>query len=196
MVMAVSLCYLIGRTQTTHTAQTPHVEFGLKAGVNVSDLHSSSTNNLDPRVSAHAGGLAHIHLSKYIAVQPEILYSSQGIKQDVGDGSYTLRLNYINVPVLFQYMIADGFRLETGPQAGFLVGAKLKSGDNTTNVKSNYTSGDFSWAFGAGYLTHSGLGIDARYNIGINNINNTNGQDNNKLQNRVFQVGLFYQFLH
>ena len=194
MVIAVSFCYLIGKSQTTHNAQTPHVEFGLKGGLNVSDLHSSN-NNLDARFSAFGGGLAHIHLSKYIAVQPEIVYSSQGIRQDVGDGDYTLRLNYINVPVLFQYMVGDGFRLETGPQAGLLVGAKLKTGDITRNVKSDYTSGDFSWVFGAGYLTHSGLGFDARYNIGINNINYS-GQLENRLQNRVFQVGLFYQFMH
>jgi len=189
LATVVSLVYLIGKAQT-HTQ--PPVEFGLKGGLNVSNLHSSTYNNLDARVSAYGGGLAHIHLSRHIAIQPEIVYSSQGIKQDAGDGNYTLRLNYINVPVLFQYMIGDGFRLETGPQAGFLVGAKQKSGDITKDVKADYTAGDFSWVLGAGYLTHSGLGFDARYNIGINNINNTS--DPNKLQNRVFQLGLFYQF--
>ena len=195
MLMTVSLVYLVGKAQTSH-AQTPHVEFGLKAGLNVAGLHSSATDNLDSRASAYAGVLAHIHLSKHIAVQPEVLYSGQGAKQDIGDGSYALRLNYINVPVLFQYMFGDGFRLQTGPQLGILTNAKAKSGNTTTGVKSNFTSADFAWSVGAGYLTHSGVGVDARYNIGINNINNTGDYNRNKLQNRVFQVGLFYQFIH
>jgi len=190
MLTGIILFYLIGK------AQAPHVEFGVKGGLNVADLHSSATNNLNSRASVFAGGLAHIHLSKYIAVQPELVYSSQGTKQDIGDGSYTLRLNYINVPVIFQYMIADGLRLQTGPQLGFLAGAKLKSGNTITDVKSDYTSADFAWSIGAGYLTHSGVGLDARYNLGITNINNTGDYNNNKLQNRVFQVGLFYQFMH
>jgi hypothetical protein len=91
-------------------------------------------------------------------------------------------------------MFDNGFRLETGPQLGLLASAKLKSGGTITNVMSDFTTGDFSWSFGASYLTHSGLGVDARYNLGINNINNTGGTE--KLQNRVFQAGLFYQFGH
>jgi hypothetical protein len=195
MLVTISLFYLIGKTQTQHP-QTPHVEFGVKAGLNVAGLHSSAANNLDSRASVYAGGLAHIHLSKHIAIQPEVVYSGQGAKQNVGDGNYVLRLNYINVPVLLQYMIADGFRLQTGPQLGLLTNAKAKTGNITTGVKSDYTSADFAWSVGAGYLTHSGLGVDARYNIGINNINNTGNYSQNKLQNRVFQIGLFYQFMH
>jgi hypothetical protein len=169
-----------------------NAEFGIKGGLNVSNLHSSATNNLDPRASVYLGGLAHIHLNKYWAVQPELIYSCQGTTQNTDGGDVTYRLNYVNMPVLLQYMFDGGFRLQTGPQLGLLASAKLKSEGTITDIKKNYTSGDFSWSFGGGYLTHSGLGIDARYNLGINNINNTGSTA--KLQNRVFQVGLFYQF--
>ena len=169
-----------------------NAEFGIKGGLNVTNLHSTATNNLDSRASVYVGGLAHIHLNKYWAVQPELIYSCQGATQNRVDGDVTYRLNYVNLPVLLQYMFDGGFRLQTGPQLGLLASAKQKSEGTITDIKKNYTTGDFSWSFGGGYLTHSGLGIDARYNLGINNINNTGSTA--KLQNRVFQVGLFYQF--
>ena len=189
----ISFALIMGLFCIALKTNAQHVEFGLKGGLNVADVHSNSTN-YDARASVYGGGLAHIHLSEHIALQPELVYSSQGMKTTVADGSHTLRLNYVNLPVLFQYMFGDGFRLQTGPQLGLLAGAKVKSGGTTTDVKSDYTSGDFSWAFGASYLTTSGVGVDARYNLGINNINNTGSSA--QLYNRVFQLGLFYQFRH
>lgn len=172
-----------------------YAEFGLKGGLNVSNIHSSpGTEDYNARASIYAGGLAHIHLSQHIAIQPELVYSSQGTKTTYADADYALRLNYINVPVLFQYMVGDGLRLQTGPQLGLLAGAKLKSGGTITDVKGDYTTGDFSWDIGASYIMPSGLGFDARFNFGLNNINNTGM--NAGYYNRVFQLGLFYQFKH
>ena len=171
-----------------------NAEFGLKGGLNVTDLHTNFTNSLDPRTSVYVGGLVHIHLSKIFAIQPELSYSCQGATQNTDGGVIAWRLNYVVLPVLLQYMFDNGFRLETGPQLGLLASAKEKNGGTITDIKSNYTTGDFSWSIGAGYLTPSGFGVDARYNVGINNIYNVSSAD--KLQNRVFQVGFFYQFKH
>ena len=171
-------------------AQT-HVELGLKAGLNVATLSTSDNANIDPRISAYFGGLAHIHISKEFAVQPEVLFSGQGAKSTAGNVVYKTNLNYIQVPILLQYMIGTGFRLETGPQVGFLASAKQKAGDVTVDIKNSYKKADFAWVFGAGYLTSSGVGFDARYNLGLSKINDNNA---GKISNRVFSVGLFYQF--
>src|SRR4029077_5243598 len=102
------------------------------------------------------------------------------------------KLNYINVPVLGQYMFADGFRLQTGPQVGILTTAKTQNGDLEVDYDNAYKNLDFGWSFGASYITHSGLGFDGRYNLGITDI----GKNNSDLKNRVWQLGLFYQFSH
>jgi hypothetical protein len=75
-----------------------------------------------------------------------------------------------------------------------LVSAKDKRGSyDTGNVDDrDFKNTDFSWAFGLGYLATSGLGVDARYNLGISNINNTSRTAD--VRNSVFQFGLFYQF--
>ena len=69
-------------------AQT-HVELGLKGGLNVATLSTAaSNNNIDPRISANLGGLAHIHITEEFAVQPELFFSGQGAKQTISNVEY------------------------------------------------------------------------------------------------------------
>ncbi len=168
-------------------SQKSHTEFGLKGGVNLANVQTNTTNT-DLRTGWHAGALAHIHLSPAFALQPEVMYSAQGAKLS----NNVQKINYVNVPVLGQYMFGNGFRIQSGPQIGYLVSSKAKSGHTEVNVTDAYKKADFSWSFGAGYVSRSGLGIDARYNLGINDIS----KNNSDVRNRVWQVGLFYQFRH
>lgn len=170
-------------------AQHPH--WGLKGGLNLTNLDIHPGDNMDYKVGIHIGGLAHIHLSDHFALQPELMYSNQGGQKEVGATEYKAKLHYVNVPVLLQFMTGSGFRLQTGPQIGLLVSAKSKVNETETEVDDNYKTPDFSWSFGASYVTMKGFGIDARYNHGISNIIDIPG---NKYKNRVFQFGVFYQF--
>jgi len=183
--------FLIAMTTITSlsfvSAQQTH--FGLKAGLNVSSVDLQDADDFNSKTGLHIGGLAHIHISRQFALQPELVYSMQGGK----DGDEKLKLNYINIPLLAQYMTNDGFRLQTGPQLGLLTSAKSEFGDVEVDAKDDISSVDFSWTFGAGYLFHSGFGIDARYNHGISNISD---DESFEARNRVFQVGVFYQFMH
>ncbi len=170
-------------------AQETH--WGVKAGVNISSVAIDGGDDYASKAGFHVGGLAHIHLNKNWALQPEAVFSTQGGKDDDND-DIKLKLNYINIPLLVQYMTADGFRLQTGPQLGILLSAESKIGDIETDVNDDLSTIDFSWSFGAGYLFPSGFGIDARYNHGISNISD---DETFEARNRVFQVGLFYQFM-
>jgi hypothetical protein len=168
--------------------------FGLKAGVNFANWNSENENvEYDLRTGLHVGGLAHLHLSPQWALQPELQYSSQGTKTDLGSlGEYKWKMDYINVPVMVQYMFNNGFRLEAGPQVGFLVNAKqIDEDDNKEDISDDFKKVDFSLGVGLSYLTYSGLGLGARYNHGIANINDDRTFET---RNRVFQVGLFYMF--
>ena len=167
--------------------QAQHTNFGVKLGYNSSSVQISDGADYDNKSGIHGGGFVHIHVGDHFAVQPELVYSCQGGER----GNTKLKLNYLNVPILLQYMVNDGFRLQTGPQVGFLVSAKNKIGDIEVDVDDIYNSVDFAWSFGAGYIFSSGIGIDARYNLGLNNISDDSDFE---AKNRVFQVGLFYQF--
>lgn len=182
IVSTILLSILAASAQETH--------FGLKAGLNVASATLSPGGDYNSKAGLHVGGLAHIHLNKNFALQPEIVYSMQGGERSDG---IRLKLDYINIPLLVQYMTDNGFRLQTGPQLGFLVSAKTKVDDVEENRKESFKGTDFSWTFGAGYLFPGGFGLDARYNLGINDVWEPS---NAEIKNSVFQFGVFYQFMH
>ena len=180
---AIILIACVTAAQQTH--------YGIKAGVNFSSVAVDDGSDFEGKTGVHLGGLAHIHINPHFALQPELVFSMQGGEDD-GENA-KLKLNYVNIPLLAQYMTADGFRLQTGPQLGILASAKQKFGDVEFDADDDVSTVDFSWAFGAGYLFHSGFGIDARYNLGISNISD---DESFEARNRVFQLGVFYQFMH
>jgi hypothetical protein len=171
-------------------APAGHISLGIKGGVNVYNVHNDNDIKYDPRTGYHFGLLGHIHLDNQLAIQPEIVYSAQGAK--IGDTKYNL--DYINVPVLLQYMFDNGFRLQAGPQAGFLLSAKSKYNNTTTDNKEDLKPIDLCVSIGASYVVPStGFGIDARYNLGLNNINKNSTVNST---NRGLQLGVFYIFGH
>ncbi len=176
-----------------YTANAQSAHFGIKGGLNASSLNSSPANSdMQTKIGFNAGILAHIHTSsEYWAIQPEVYYSSEGTKSKANSDNKT-ELGYLNVPVLLQYMFGNGFRLEAGPQVGFLMNAKSKAGSTSTDIKSDLNTAVFSIPVGVGYLTSSGLGFDARYNFGISNINKSGV--GTKVHSNVFQFDIFYQF--
>jgi hypothetical protein len=164
--------------------------FGIKAGLNMATVDIDDQADYDSKAGAHVGVLAHIHISDHFAIQPEVVYSMQG-----GKGvDHKLQANYINIPLLAQYMFNNGFRLQTGPQLGVLISAERKSDALDVDVKDRLKTVDFAWSIGAGYLFPAGLGIDGRFNWGLSNINEPS--EGVEATNKVFQIGLFYQFPH
>lgn len=178
----------------TTNAKAQHVNIGIKGGLNVYNINNDNSAKYDSKVGFNVGLLGHIHLAKQLAFQPELVYSAQGAKFTTAGIETKLNLDYINVPMLIQYMFDNGFRLQAGPQIGFLISAKAKVGDTKIDVKDNLKKVDFGLGAGLGYVDpKSGFGIDARYNLGLSNIN-----DNNSIKsyNRGLQIGVFYLFNH
>jgi len=176
----------------TGTVKAQHVNFGIKAGLNLYTINSDDNTDFNTKAGFHAGVIGHIHLARQFAVQPEILYSAQGAKYTSEGVETKVNLGYINIPVMVQYMFNNGFRLQAGPQVGFLVHAKTKTSDVSADIKSNLNNIDFALGAGVGYVNpRSGFGIDARYNLGLSNINDEGPV---KSTNRGFQLGLFYLF--
>jgi opacity protein-like surface antigen len=186
LVLAIAGTFTAAKAQE-HTSRA-HAEFGIKAGLNVATLSDKDANDAySNRKSAHIGALLHYHITDRFALQPELMFSAQGAEQ----GNTQFEMNYLNLPILAQVMFGDGFRLQTGPQVGYLLSANRETGDDEVDVKDSYNKTDFSWVLGASYITKARVGIDARYNFGISNVNENSSP---KIRNNVFQVGLFYQF--
>lgn len=101
-------------------------------------------------------------LEDKFAVQPEILYSTHGVKYDSGN----LQLDYITIPVMLKYYATNEFSFELGSQIGFLTLASSACED----VKDFIKSTDFGFNIGVGYDITTNIILGARYNFGVTRI--------------------------
>ncbi|SHM73762.1 porin family protein [Flavobacterium saccharophilum] len=198
----------------TVTAQTDKVKIGVKAGLNISSL-TSDENELDSsdKTGFTAGIMAEIPLAKNFSIQPEVLYSQQGMKfsysdVDVQNSHYksTIGLNYLNIPVMLKYYVVKGLSVQAGPQIGILLKANNKYQDNflgyenheTFNL-SDYANGiDTAVNFGLGYQFKNKFYTDLRYTISYSDIFKDASANtyiiNSDMKNRVFQITVGYFF--
>lgn len=167
-----------------------HVNIGIKTGLNFYNLNGNHIPNPDFIPGFHVGMLGHIHLTDRFGLQPEFTYSLQGAKS----GGTRYNLGYLNLPVLFQYMFNNGFRLQAGPQLGFLVHANSKLNNNSLDEKNNFKSVEVGMGIGVSYVhSPTGFGADLRFNRGLTDISNINSFS---ATNQGIQLGVFYLFKH
>ncbi|MBL0307061.1 MAG: PorT family protein [Chitinophagaceae bacterium] len=171
------------------------VQYGLKAGANFYTFGGDEVENedLNSKFGLHIGGLVNFSVSEKFKVQPELVFSIQGSKQTDGTDELNWNFNYLNIPIMAQFYVSNGFFLETGPQIGFNLKAEIKDEESGTtfDLDDEIKSTDISWGLGAGYKTASGFGFGARYNLGLSSIAEESDVD---IKNRGFQVGVFYLF--
>lgn len=109
------------------------MQWGIKAGANLSTL-TNSPDDTDTKFlpGFHAGLVTEYQLSEHFSLQPELLYSLQGVKTEVNftqEDSYffskqTLKMGYLNLQVMAKYYAAPALSLEAGPQIEYLLSAK------------------------------------------------------------------------
>lgn len=171
-----------------------HANIGIKGGLNAYTIKNDNNDNINPFIGFHFGLIGHIHINDQFALQPEVVYSMQGSTYNEDGNEVDLNLNYVNIPLLFQYMFDNGFRFQAGPQLGILANAKMRIGNTTFNREDSYEPIDLGISFGLSYINpDSNFGTDIRYNHGLSDISKSN---NSEVFNRGFQAGVFYLFNH
>ena len=168
------------------------INFGVKAGVNFATITGDDVDDVKSRTSFHFGVFTEISISDKFSVQPELLYSSQGAKSD--NSGDELKLDYLNLPIMAKFYVAEGFSLEAGPQVGFLMSAKFDVDGGSEDIKDETSDIDFGLNFGLGFQMETGLSFGARYKLGLSNILDFEGSDDFKNQNGVFQISVGYMF--
>ncbi|BAV07547.1 Outer membrane protein beta-barrel domain-containing protein [Filimonas lacunae] len=167
------------------------LEFGLKAGGNVSNFTNASFPT-DPLYGFHAGFTMAFKITDRILIQEDILFSTQGAKIKGGSlGDQDLKLNYISIPFLLKYRAQSGFFVEAGPQFGMKANEKVAGWSKDDFAKKI----DIAAAGGIGYQSRIGLGVGARYIYGLSKVGNFDISNvNNDFKNNTIQASIFYVF--
>ncbi|MCK8521799.1 PorT family protein [Aquimarina sp. D1M17] len=168
--------------------EAQEIKFGAKAGLNLAFITGDNTEDFDPNTDFHFGAMAEIKFSEKFSLQPEVIYSGQGVDTNISsEGRITL--NYLNVPIIGKYYVTERLSIEAGPQIGFLLSSK----GGTLDYKDFLKTTDFGVNFGLGYKFDNGLNFSARYNLGLTNIIDVDGFSG-KNRNGVFQLSVGYFF--
>ncbi|THU37135.1 PorT family protein [Niastella caeni] len=178
-LLAVSSSF--AQEQQTPAENTLSPKFGIKGGVNLTNMYVKDVSDENMKVGFNAGFFAKLPLGRGVSIQPELLYTSKGAKETYdnfieGEGEYRFNLNYIEMPVLAVFNVAKNFNLHVGPYIAYLAEANIKDleDNGTIDEIADLDTDDFNRI---DYGVAGGLGIDisnftigARYNYGFREI--------------------------
>lgn len=169
------------------------VEYGIKAGLNISDvvmtnyINPDVESDLDLKLGLHAGLFLSGMVDEQFGLAAELLYTDKGVK----GGSSNIHLQYITLPLIARYRLTDNIFAEAGPEFGYLFSARSKHG----NVSNTYNN-KFDLSLGAGFrFNTSKLIFGIRYWAGLFSVRDPieiSGSEKIKFQNRVLQLSAGY----
>lgn len=164
---------------TDESALSP--KFGIKGGVNLTNMFVDDVSDENMKVGFNAGFFAKLPVTRGFSIQPELLYTSKGAKETYnniiqGEGEYRFNLNYIELPVLAVINVAKNFNIHAGPYVSYLAAANIKnlhedhSQDEIAELDAdNFNRFDYGLVGGLG-IDISNFTIGARYNYGLREI--------------------------
>lgn len=173
-----------------------------KAGLNLATMTNDDDAKIRPALTI--GGEFGYVASPKVALSFGAMYSQQGCKGNVQGIDATIKMDYINVPIIAACRVTDNLSVKVGLQPGFLINDKVKVSANGASaevgLKESYEAAgmdvtihkfDLSIPIGISY-DFSNVQLDLRYNAGLTNILSITGGEGTK--NSVFQFTIGYKF--
>jgi len=182
---------LLGLIAVATTASAQEVKFGPKAGVNFTQINGKIIDEGDSfefdkgLTGFHIGAFAEIKFNEKFAIQPELLYSTQGGRYEESESGSEIimgipvnynynaeakwNLHYINVPIMAKYYVIPSIAIEAGPYVGFNMSSKAEyelegsiSAAGITEYESDKGSEDMKKGTNS---IDFGLGVGASFNL-------------------------------
>ncbi|OFY84635.1 MAG: hypothetical protein A3F72_01370 [Bacteroidetes bacterium RIFCSPLOWO2_12_FULL_35_15] len=162
IIFIAVLFFLIG----SETKAQQRFKAGLKVGLSTSQVAGDTYSGFH-QAGFDGGGFVNGKLSEKWTAQFEIIYIQKGSKHrpdpDKGDlSSYFLRLDYVEVPVLFQYH-QQKFTFEAGPGFGYLVKVKEVNDYGEITGDRPFFKTEASFNLGISYTIYKNLAMNWRY---------------------------------
>lgn len=138
-VALVSIASIATAQQAT-TDSREMLRFGLKAGMNYSNVYDERTDSFeaDSKIGFAGGGFLRIPIGRFLGVQPEVLFSQKGFK---GSGRFmgneynlTRTTNHIDIPLMVALKPTDFLTLVAGPHFSYLLSRRDVFSNSTISI--------------------------------------------------------------
>lgn len=192
-------------TSFTPTDSRNELRFGLKAGVNYSNVYDEEGDDFvaDGKAGFVAGAFLSVPLGTYIGFQPEVLYSQKGFQAKGSvlgfDYDYKRTSTYLDIPLQLQIKPIEQLTFLVGPQYSYLLETKNEFNGNTTTQQEdeidndNYKKNIFGFVVGADFNLEN-LVISARAGWDITKSDTDGDSTDPRYKNQVLQLTLGYRF--
>ena len=174
---------------------------GVKVGLNLATVTGDDVDyvagpvTISPgtRTSFSVGGFVILNLPGMLKVRPEILYSMKGAKYDTPIGDATMKLDYLEVPVLLQYNLIPGPispNIFAGPALGIKLSAKGESPGGAEEDIDDVKSMDLGLVIGGGVILNDKFTVDLRFSLGLSTIDDSDNEADIKNQVISLMAGI------
>lgn len=179
------------------------VALGAQGGAAFSKPGGSDADEINSTfTSFHIGAFARAGLSRNFAVQPELNFIRKGAKFTGGGTDLTIRLSYLQLPLLLMARFPQAGNVSPHVYAGPAVAARMGCSGKVSGGGSAITSScddadiqtkssDFSGIIGGGIDIGHAI-IDIRYDYGFTRIDGTD--DPNDVKHRTFTILAGWKF--
>lgn len=171
-LLATFICLIMNLQTSAQSA----ARMGIKGGLNVSNLFIDDVDDENARIGYHVGVFAQIFSSDAFAIQPELVFSTKGSKNQYSSGSFDqnikYNLNYIDLPVLAVFKLGKQVEFQLGGYASYLLNVNVTYEGDLANGsdqvdKDHLKSYDYGLSAGLGFNFSPSIQIGTRYNYGL-----------------------------
>ncbi|GAB5537393.1 MAG: porin family protein [Rubricoccaceae bacterium] len=185
--------------------------FGVKSGLSVANLYGfddlEDVGDKSPVLGFTGGVMAQLPLSPSLAVRPEVLFTMKGTQlssdimlgESTIESKQTIRIHYVEIPVMARIALPVGPFADAGLLAGPSVGFKVSESNKTEvdGVETDRPVDDIATSFDAGVAVGAEYGsgpfaVEARYMYGLVGINKND--DTVSIRNGVFSITGAFRF--
>jgi opacity protein-like surface antigen len=204
---------LMGLLMISSTGAFAQMSFGVKAGLNFTNMNIKNSGDKDNdakfKAGINAGAFADFELTDMLGAEVGMNFETKGSMKKFNEGKTKDIINvvYVTVPVDVKLTFGSLYVL-AGPYASVAVMGKTKikaKGDDDNfkesrdiefgneEGKSNMKRLDFGLGVGVGYELNDNLGVRAGYDLGLSNLE-PGGDKKNSMKNGSINISATYKF--
>ncbi len=188
-----------------HIAIAQESSVGIKGGLNLSTISTDEGSDKNLKPGFHVGVFNKFALSETFALQPELLFSTKGLKinydeSSIVDGETRFNTYYIDLPIYLVFNLGEAFQIQAGPYLSYLLSANVDTDAEVLGFfeidtekeldRKNFNAFDYGVSAGISFNLDP-LVIGANYSLGLNPVAKENEPSRDMLgkgRNSVIQI--------
>ena len=175
LIITLTGITLVANAQKSDSSFFKKITLAPEIGPNLSSHSGEDRNSLARFV---LGCVMNMPIAQNFSLEGSLRFAQKGSSSKDGDFKETVKMSYIDLPILVKHHTTKKFSLQAGVQPSFLLSAKNKFDSpnlsDEQKVTDDYKKFDLAAVVGMGYQINHRVGLKLLYHHGLVNISGSN----------------------